>query len=947
MNKFNIPALKRKFSIFIVLLCLSAPIYMHSQLGGVGIVLNEYCASNSGTNLDNYGIASDWLEIYNAQSYSVSLNGYWLSNDRNNRFKWQIPSTFKLPPGGYGIVWLSGRNTTSISAGSYTYHANFNLTQCEGQWLILSTNAGVIRDSVRVQKTQFGHTRVRISNAGIGIPFWGVSTINTFSATNPPTASIFADYVVTPTFTFMPQNAATPQFGTLSSPNVSISLGGFDADTTGSCWEVHYTTDGSYPTLTSPLYTSVTPVTISPPSAVLRAVAFMRVPVTGITIPTVCTVNQYLPSFCMTRTFFQDATYQQFKQEFGVLAITTDSNTLQTFSTTGASTPTVHLEYYDSQKQIVDAYGILNKPPQESWSVLQVGYYASIDDRYGYGCSWQGNFFNVAGLGVTSRTVFPTLHIKGGDGEAASPINSVTPLQATAGTGLRDVFMQSLAAVNNLSVSPLHVKPLIVFVNGNYHGVFNLFEVYDKFYESYYYGQAHDSLDLDYVGGTGYVTYPGLTTQLNSTFTPNFYNTYTLGISPILNNQVNYLNLTNGTPTSRYGLDRNSFTDYMILNSFAMNADMWTKNIAYGRGLEAAGPYQNRWHYYLWNTPNTFNFTTPTNSVIPVYGNVPYCAIANNPTLPPFNPTLTATNNHGMILYNLIRTPQGNASYRQYFLNRFQDLLNGPLRCDNLMNHYNYIFNLYSKEMRYHEDPSSSPVAGTFSNVAGVWDTNMVYLSRVLQKRCEYFSMPMNGLAVGCNSLFVSPTGPNQIVVDVQPSGAGNVRLNTVVLPYYAWTGNYLSTTLGFKATPTSTNYVFHHWQIQNGTPIGGSPISLDTMALNFTGPDNVVAVFTDVTKDITQASPNANIPTGFSPNGDGVNDVFMPLGSAEFVSNYDFRVFNRWGQQVFQTNNPLMGWDGNFSGQQSQTGVYAFVITYKNVYGQDKLAKGNVTLIR
>jgi gliding motility-associated-like protein len=103
---------------------------------------------------------------------------------------------------------------------------------------------------------------------------------------------------------------------------------------------------------------------------------------------------------------------------------------------------------------------------------------------------------------------------------------------------------------------------------------------------------------------------------------------------------------------------------------------------------------------------------------------------------------------------------------------------------------------------------------------------------------------------------------------------------------------------------------------------------------------DEVLAVFTDITADV-------DLPTGFTPNGDGMNDDFKPLGSALYTSEYDFRIWNRWGQEVFRSTDPKFGWDGNYEGKEAQTGVYAYVITYKNVFGENKIKKGNVTLIR
>ncbi|MBL7917657.1 MAG: gliding motility-associated C-terminal domain-containing protein, partial [Bacteroidia bacterium] len=119
-------------------------------------------------------------------------------------------------------------------------------------------------------------------------------------------------------------------------------------------------------------------------------------------------------------------------------------------------------------------------------------------------------------------------------------------------------------------------------------------------------------------------------------------------------------------------------------------------------------------------------------------------------------------------------------------------------------------------------------------------------------------------------------------------------------------------------------------------------PLSLDSIGIDFSNTlgEKVVAVFTDRQKD-------SGIPSAFSPNGDGINDVFGILGSGKYSDNFEMRIWNRWGQEVFRSTDPTVGWNGNFNGAQAQPGVYAYYITYKNLFGEDKVVKGNVTLVR
>ncbi|MEM6264093.1 MAG: gliding motility-associated C-terminal domain-containing protein [Bacteroidota bacterium] len=94
-------------------------------------------------------------------------------------------------------------------------------------------------------------------------------------------------------------------------------------------------------------------------------------------------------------------------------------------------------------------------------------------------------------------------------------------------------------------------------------------------------------------------------------------------------------------------------------------------------------------------------------------------------------------------------------------------------------------------------------------------------------------------------------------------------------------------------------------------------------------------------------------IPSAFSPNGDQINDVFLPLTLG--VSNYRLQIFDRWGRIVFETDDPAQGWDGTRRGSDVPEGVYVYLITGliidnnpDNNYLQLSLKEsGTVTLIR
>lgn len=96
-----------------------------------------------------------------------------------------------------------------------------------------------------------------------------------------------------------------------------------------------------------------------------------------------------------------------------------------------------------------------------------------------------------------------------------------------------------------------------------------------------------------------------------------------------------------------------------------------------------------------------------------------------------------------------------------------------------------------------------------------------------------------------------------------------------------------------------------------------------------------------------------AYIPNAFTPNGDGINDIFVPFGGEGVVGIARFEVYNRWGQMVHSASNfaagdPAFGWDGYLVGStEAPSAVYVFVVEYEFLDGKTSLYTGDVTLVR
>jgi len=89
--------------------------------------------------------------------------------------------------------------------------------------------------------------------------------------------------------------------------------------------------------------------------------------------------------------------------------------------------------------------------------------------------------------------------------------------------------------------------------------------------------------------------------------------------------------------------------------------------------------------------------------------------------------------------------------------------------------------------------------------------------------------------------------------------------------------------------------------------------------------------------------------PTAFSPDGNQKNDIFHPLITCP-VTDYEFRIYNRWGQLIFESNDVDRGWDGSAGGKPAAVGVYVWYADYTGIRSAQSFSQklsGNVTLVR
>lgn len=86
-------------------------------------------------------------------------------------------------------------------------------------------------------------------------------------------------------------------------------------------------------------------------------------------------------------------------------------------------------------------------------------------------------------------------------------------------------------------------------------------------------------------------------------------------------------------------------------------------------------------------------------------------------------------------------------------------------------------------------------------------------------------------------------------------------------------------------------------------------------------------------------------LPNAFQP--DGINKTFKPYDTFLNTNNYVFRIFNKWGERIFETTEPTTGWDGSINGKEGRMDVYIYYITFQDEQFLTKEYRGTVTLIR
>jgi hypothetical protein len=788
--------MKKTYAFLLFLTFALSSSHLFSQ-----VVINEFSAANLDTNNDNYGQFEDWIELYNTSNTYVDLSGYFLSDRTNNPDKWEFPAGSGVQANGYLVVWASKRDI--VSGGNY--HSNFKVTQTRNnEDIVFADPSGDIIDSHPIDvPNQNGHSRARVDNGGSE---WGVALNPTPGYGN---SNVQQDYAQKP--------VVSPTAGYYTD-EVEVTIENTEPNSI-----VYYTTNGDYPDSGSTLYTG--PFTINSTS-VLKAVVYSN--------------ESNIPhSFADYHTYFINEVHS-------IPVVSVSGRVLPDLFNGQQFSPKGTFELFDeSGERVADVRGEFNKHGNDSWAYDQRGVDFISRDQMGDDYAIKHQIFP----NFKERDRFQRIILK------AAANDNYPEIGGSA--HIRDAYVHQLSQMADLEMDERTYEPCIVYLNGEYWGVYELREkVDDHDFTSYYYDQEKE--DIDFIK-----TWGGTWQEYGSW--DDWYELTAFINNNDMTDPDNY-----AWVTERFEVL--SLIDYMILHSHNVSSDWLNWNTGWWRGRNPDGG-GTKWRYILWDEDATYGHY------------INYTGIPDvSPIADPCNPEEITTDFEGHV--ELLTQLSVNEDFFALYINRYADMNNTFFSCDFMIPLLDTLIARIAPEMPRHIDRWG----GTVSQ----WEANVQQLRDFIETRCTV----IDGGIVDCYEE-EGITGPYEIMIDVDPIGSGKVKANTVIGQNYPWQTTYFGgINIELTAIPEAGGD-FLYWTVNNN--IYGPDQFSEIISMELTEHDEIVAHFTgsipcgepfDMTSDATMTSTSLE----WLSTGDVLSHEvkYRPMGSTE-----DWEVISEQGNQV------------------------------------------------
>ena len=720
--------------------------------------INEIMASNLLTIKDENGDSSDWVELYNPDSVAVNLQGWALSDSASNPLKW-IFGSVSIQPGQRLVVWASSKNRPN----GPQIHTSWAIS-ASGESILLTNPSGTLVD-------QFPSIAVA-RDVSMGRQPDGTGPLYFFTQATPGTANITTGY---PTETL-----AQPVFSVAGGMRTTSATVAITSTVVGGT--IRYTLDGSDPIESSPVYS--VPITLSSRVGQANGISMIRTNNQSVGAPYYEGWQQ--PSGEVYKINVLRA--RVFKTNVLPSRITTQSYLIDPLGAGRFSLPMISIssssENFFSAETGIYVVGNYNNYSQDGSAWERPGHIEFYET--GGSLAFQGEIGIRLHGGTTVSRPRKSLRIYSRNPTGKVPFaHKIFPDKSVAifdtfllrnsgndwGQAIfRDAMVSALAAPTGIDRQ--HVRPVVVFLDGEYWGVHNLRDRFDEGYYLNHYGLG----DLQF-------------SQLEICSCNSSWPSADSGEPTLVSDFTDIINRAgNNEFASAAGyaalasrIDIDNYIDYNAIEIWCGNTDwpgnnqrVWravTPNTSAGANARLDG----RWRWLLYDTD--FGLGLDFFYVIG-YGDGP-----NHNTLAHATTSTGTDWSNNEVGTRLLRKALDNQTFKRKFINRFADLLNTSLSASNATATLDQFQATYSPNMSEHVLRWRQPIDWT----------------GVLARIRNYVQLRPAAVRSHIVSKF-GLSGSANLVVNVNDATQGVVTINTIALQ---------NTTVGVPANPYPWNSVY------------------------------------------------------------------------------------------------------------------------------------------
>lgn len=616
---------KSKLLFFVCLLMVS---YSHAQ-----IFINEWMSNNQNTIQDGDGDYSDWLELYNAGSTAVDLQGYALTDNPDSLRKYIFPSK-TIAAGGFLRVWCSGKN---ISVTGTPAHTNFSLSS-QGESIYFSDPSGIVLDNVPPVYLPADKSYGRYPDGSAVLTYLSGPTPG---ASNDTVSIVQGVILEKPGFSLPGGFYPDSLYLTLTSPDPGK--------------EVRYTLDGSDPTSSSPLFSA--PLFIKNRDADTNYYSTIRTcynvhfwlpdwhpPLGNVFKATVVRArlfeNGYFPGPIQTYTYFVDDSIFGRYGNLPVVSVVSDPRNLFN-DTTGIYVPgityqpgTFHANYYLPW----DRPANIEMYMPDGSSAFNSNFRINVNGQSSPSSPQKGLNVNASGDYGDSKINYPLFQNTPGSARLIDQFDKIK-LRAWGSDRdkalFRDAYSTRFMTRTNLDYEAY--RPVVVFIDGEYWGLQELRERdRDHTYYTSHYLIDGKNPGVDILEGAGATVLEG--DSINWTNLMNFISTHPLSDSS------NYAYV-------KTQVDVKSFMLHYLFSIYFSRSDWPDQNEAKWRSRAADG----KWKWIMWDMDATVAYYL-------------------NPWYDMFNQAIVGSRGYGPS--DLLNSFLTNTEFKNDWINLFADFMN-------------------------------------------------------------------------------------------------------------------------------------------------------------------------------------------------------------------------------------------------------------------------------